>query len=53
MRNGLEQVAQAETVDELKLIYQGAGEAGILLLMVDGNNLNAAIAKRKAELEAN
>jgi hypothetical protein len=48
----LGQVAEIETIDELRNFYTGAQEAGILHLTVNGKNLNYTISARKKELEA-
>ena len=47
----LEQVKDIESMDELKNFYQGASDAGLLYINVDGMNLNTAIGNRKKELE--
>ena len=46
------QVAGIDNVNELKMFYSGAKEAGLLTVTVNGTNLNAAISTRKKELEA-
>jgi hypothetical protein len=50
-REALSQVADIESVNELKLFYTGAQEAGILHIPVEGNTLNKVIGARKKELE--
>jgi hypothetical protein len=46
------QVVGIDTLNELKMFYAGAKEAGLLTITVNGTNLNSAISTRKKELEA-
>lgn len=52
LQEAYEQIKEAENLEELKLIYEGAKQAKLLTGTVAGATLNAAIAKRKKELEA-
>ena len=50
-KEGLEQVAEIEDMDELKNFYRGASDAGLLYIKIDGKNLNSVIGAKKEELE--
>jgi hypothetical protein len=51
-KTAMEQVADIESVDELKMFYAGAQEAGLLHIPIEGNTLNKLVGARKKELEA-
>lgn len=48
----IEQVLAITDISELKLLYTGAQEAGLLHIPVNGKTLNSAINNKKKELEA-
>ena len=50
-RIALEQLPDIKTVAELKLLFDGAMEANLLTVTLDGKSLNQHIQSRKAELE--
>lgn len=50
-KEGLDQIAEIEDMQELKNFYQGASDAGLLYINIEGNNLNNAIGAKKKELE--
>ena len=52
-QEALSQVADIESMDELKNFYKGAEQAGLLYIDVQGKNLNKVISNRKKELELN
>ena len=50
-KEALDQVAEIESIEELKDFYTGAKDAGLLAVVVEGKTLNAAISAHKLELE--
>lgn len=50
-QEAIEQVAQIETMDELKMFYSGSQDAGLLTIPVNGKTLNQVVVARKKELE--
>ena len=50
-KEALDQIAEIEDMQELKNFYQGAQDAGLLYINIEGNNLNNAIGAKKKELE--
>ena len=49
---GIEQVSSVTDLTELKLLYTGAQQAGLLHIPVGGKTLNSIINNKKKELEA-
>lgn len=50
-KDAIEQIPAIDSVAELKLFYNGAKEANLLSIQIDGKTINQAIATRKKELE--
>jgi hypothetical protein len=50
-KEAMEQVPAIDSMAELKLFYNGAKEANLLSIKIDGKTINQAIGARKKELE--
>lgn len=51
-KEALEQIPAIDSMEELKLFYNGAKAANLLSIQIDGKSINQVIASRKKELEA-